>query len=191
MKRPALNEKTSLDDFKQFYWLKEELQLFCKENGIYAGGSKIDISKRIEHFLKTGQKIKTPDVKSSRSVSDNRNYSEITVHTMIGENYKSSEPLRDFFESIIGKQFKFTVVFQQFCKNNPNKTYQDAINFWHKNRNRKTFKIAPQFEYNTYIRDFIAANKGKKLSDAILCWKYKKSLRGDNKYADADLSALK
>ena len=66
-----------------------------------------------------------------------------------------------------------------------------AINFWHKNRNRKTFKIAPQFEYNTYIRDFIAANKGKKLSDAILCWKYKKSLRGDNKYADADLSALK
>ena len=190
MKRPILNKEISLDDFEQFYWLKEELQLFCKRNGIHAYGPKIDIAKRIENFLKTGRKVKMSDKKSSNSISDKRDYSNITINTKIGENYKSSEPLRDYFESIIGKQFKFTVVFQQFCKNNPDKTYKDAIDFWYKNKDFKTTKIAPQFEYNTYIRDFMAVNKGKKISDAILCWKYKKSLRGNNKYCDSDLIAL-
>lgn len=191
MKRPDLHEKISLDDFKQFYWLKEELQAFCKQNDIHANGSKIDIAKRIEHFLKTGKKLYTSDIKSSNILPDKRNYKNITVHTKIGENYKSSEPLRDFFESIIGKQFTFTVAFQQFCKTHPEKTYQDAIDFWYENRNKKTIKIAPQFEYNTYIRDFMAANKGKKLSEAIACWKYKKSLPGNNKYNDSDLIVLK
>lgn len=42
--------------------------------------------------------------------------------------------------------------------------------------------IGKQFEYNTYIRDFFADNKGASLDDAIRCWKYKKSLKGQNKY---------
>lgn len=190
MERPPLNKEILLDDFKEFYWLKEELQIFCKQNGIYASGSKIDIAKRIEIFLKSGRKIQKADLKSATKISDNRDYSTVTVNTKIGPNYTSSQPLRAFFESIIGKQFRFTVAFQQFCKNNPNKTYQDAIDFWYKNTAVKNKKIAPQFEYNTYIRDFMAANTDKKLSDAILCWKYKKSLRGNNKYSKADLIAL-
>ena len=33
-------------------------------------------------------------------------------------------------------------------------------------------------------------NKGKSLSDAIACWKYKKSIAGHNRYERADLVAL-
>ena len=39
-------------------------------------------------------------------------------------------------------------------------------------KNGKT-KIDKQFEYNTYIRDFFADNRGKSLDEAIKCWKYK------------------
>lgn len=191
MKRPVLNKEISIDDFKQFYWLKQELQDFCKKNEIHSNGAKIEIAKRIECFLNTGEKTKLSNLKSSKQTSDKRNYKNITTETKIGKNYKSSEPLRDFFESIIGKQFKFKVAFQSFCQNNPDKTYQDAIDFWYQNKNVKPKTIEPQFEYNTYIRDFMAANKGDKLSDVIKCWKYKKSLPGNNKYNDSDIIALK
>jgi hypothetical protein len=56
-------------------------------------------------------------------------------------------------------------------------------------KNNKT-KIGKQFEYNTYIRDFFNDNKDKTLDDAIKCWKYKKSLKGHNKYEKNDLIAL-
>ncbi|MFH1089277.1 MAG: DUF6434 domain-containing protein [Candidatus Uhrbacteria bacterium] len=189
MIRPTLNNKISLKDFKQYYWLKDELKSFCKNNGINSTGSKIEIAKKVESFLNTGIKkqISSPKIISS----DKRDYKNITTETKIGKNYKSTEPLRNFFESIIGKPFKFTVAFQKFCQNNPNKTYQDTIAFWHKNKNIKTKKIAPQFEYNTYIRNFFTANKNKKLSEAIICWKHKKSLPGNNKYNDSDLIVLK
>ena len=56
-------------------------------------------------------------------------------------------------------------------------------------KNNKT-TIDKQFEYNTYIRDFFNDNKDKTLDDAIKCWKYKKSLKGSNKYEKEDLKIL-
>ena len=50
--------------------------------------------------------------------------------------------------------------------------------------------IGRQFEYNTYVRDFFADNKGRPLADAIKCWRYKKSLQGHNRYERSDLQAL-
>lgn len=47
-----------------------------------------------------------------------------------------------------------------------------------------------QFEYNTYIRDFFADNKGKSLEEAITCWKYKKGLQGHKRYEKTDFVAL-
>ena len=42
----------------------------------------------------------------------------------------------------------------------------------------------------TYIRDFFEDNAGKTLNDAIKCWKYKKSLKGHNRYEQSDLVVL-
>lgn len=53
---PELNPEITITDFKTHYWLKEELQNFCRKNGIAVTGSKLEISARIEHFLKTGEK---------------------------------------------------------------------------------------------------------------------------------------
>ncbi len=49
--RPNLTKEISIKDFKDYYWLKEELQNFCRENGMSASGSKLEISDRIETFL--------------------------------------------------------------------------------------------------------------------------------------------
>jgi len=54
-KRPNLNKNINLKDFKDFYWLKEELVAFCREIGINSSGGKIDIANRIAEYLKTGK----------------------------------------------------------------------------------------------------------------------------------------
>ena len=90
--RPVLDRNLDSKTFRDYYYLKEELVNFCRENGIPVSGGKIEIDK--------------------------------------------------------------------------------------------------QFEYNTYIRDFFADNKGKSLEEAIQCWKYKKQLQGHNRYERTDLIAI-
>lgn len=78
-------------------------------------------------------------------------------------------------------------------KSNAGKTYEDAINAYYQileDKKKGTTKIDKQFEYNTYIRDFFADNKGKSLDDAIKYWKYKKQLQDHNRYEKSDLIAL-
>ena len=41
-----------------------------------------------------------------------------------------------------------------------------------------------------WIRDFFEENGDKSLEEAIKCWKYKKSLKGHNRYESSDLEAL-
>lgn len=51
--RPEL-KKLKANEFLDSYWLKEELQNFCRENDMSASGSKIEITDRIAIFLETG-----------------------------------------------------------------------------------------------------------------------------------------
>lgn len=118
----------------------------------------------------------------------------IDEDTLIEDNFVCSQKHRAFFESRIGKGFSFNVRFQKWLKANAGKTYKDAIEAYGQivEDNKKNKQpIDSQFEYNTYIRDFFADNKGKSLSDAIACWKYKKSIQGSNRYEKADLAVLK
>ena len=69
------------------------------------------------------------------------------------------------------------------------KTYRDVVCAWYEEEERKkdpTFKkkIAPQFEYNQFTRDFFAdpKNQGKSRSEAIDAWNKIKKLPGSNKY---------
>ena len=56
--RPPLTKSISLEDFQNYYWLKAELQTFCREHGLPASGSKIEITERISHYLHTGKILK-------------------------------------------------------------------------------------------------------------------------------------
>lgn len=118
---------------------------------------------------------------------------QITDDTIIEENLTCSETHRAFFIQRIGKGFSFNVPFQKWLKANAGKTYRGAVEAYHRileeKKNGKT-EISAQFEYNTYIRDFLTENHGRSLEGAIACWKYKKSLPGHNRYEQSDLVAL-
>ena len=193
MSRPELNDKISIDAFISFYWLKEELTAFCKIKGINATGSKVELAERIESFLSTG-KIPVPaNTKTNKPISTfNWNTAVLSLNTTLTDNYKSTENVRAFLTSQVGKHFHFTVDFMTWAKQNKGKTLADAINEWNRQYNLKKDKnykseIAPQFEYNRYMRAFLADNPDKTTKDAMMFWKLKSALRGNNEYAKSDL----
>ena len=49
--KPVLNRNVSVETFEAYYWLKSELQNFCKQNGLKVSGSKEFLNKRICSFL--------------------------------------------------------------------------------------------------------------------------------------------
>jgi hypothetical protein len=192
IERPALTKELKYDIFLQYYYLKEELITFCRENKLSINGGKQDITKRVEHFLKTKEAL-PPLTISKKNVSNNS--CQIKLDSVIEENFVCSEKHRAFFKAEIGNNFSFHVVFQKYLKNNAGRTYSDAVNEWYniqedKKKNKGQSQIDSQFEYNTYIRDFFKENSDKTLKDAIACWKYKKSLAGSNRYEKQDLSAI-
>ena len=53
--RPVLDRNLDSKIFRDYYYLKEELVNFCRENGIPVSGGKIEIADRIAYFLETGK----------------------------------------------------------------------------------------------------------------------------------------
>ncbi|MBG9453701.1 cytoplasmic protein [Lysinibacillus sphaericus] len=183
--RPKLTKDISVDSFNDFYWLKEELQSFCRKNGISASGSKIEISNRIETFLQTGE-IKKPVRKSKAKKIEQQ--VDLSLDTVITESHRCSQNVRAFFKTVLPK-FHFSTYIQNYFKNNVGKTYRDVVDAWNNEEERKkdpSYKknIAPQFEYNQFIRDFFSdpKNQGKSREEAIEAWNTIKKLPGNNKY---------
>ncbi|MFT5718165.1 MAG: hypothetical protein ACI9T7_002370 [Oleiphilaceae bacterium] len=189
--KPTLNKNISPDIFRDYYWLKTELAKFCRDNGLSTTGAKKEIETRIVHYLNTGEKL-SPEKRQGNSSVDTK--ASINLNTLLKDAYKSDQTNRVFFKSIIGERFKFNVMFMKWVKLNPKKTYQEAVDEWLRieadKKSGKSHKIAPQFEYNQYTRDFFIANPGRKRADAITCWKYKKGLPGTNSYEGSDLESL-
>lgn len=185
--RPPLTKSISLEDFQNYYWLKAELQTFCREHGLPASGTKTEITERISHYLTTGKVLKNSSVQKVSKAP--LSYKDLSLQTIITKNHRCSEDVRAFFKEKIGTNFRFTVALQKFFKENVGKTYEDAITFWYEENERKkdpTYKttISAQFEYNRFTRDFFEDpnNKGKAKADAIAAWNEMKAKPGSNVY---------
>ncbi len=185
--RPDVNISLDGKTFKEYYYLKEELIDFCRKNNLQTTGDKLELSERIVNFLDTGKRTYKSHTTRNKMVD------EITLDTIIEENFVCSEKHRAFYKEQIGNSFSFNVTFQKWLKSNVGKTYQDSIDAYYQileDKKKNKISIDKQFEYNTYIRDFFNDNKDKKWEQAIKCWKYKKSLKGHNKYEKEDLKIL-
>jgi hypothetical protein len=195
MEKPKLDIHISIQDLRDFYWYKEELLAFCRYENLDKRGGKIDIANRIETYLKTSAKEKyTKQVSKSTSRFD-WNTEKLTRATIISDNYKNTENVRLFFKEQIGATFKFNVKFMNWMKTAQGQHLGSAIAMWKKinedlRQNNSRKEIAPQFEYNTYMRDFLLDNPKLSRTIAIKCWNIKKLTRGSNKYSKTDLQNI-
>ena len=52
MERPDFSEIKDFDEFCKYYWYREELIKICKELGLKASGSKIELNNVIKKEIK-------------------------------------------------------------------------------------------------------------------------------------------
>ncbi len=192
MDKPNLTKDISLADFNDFYWLKQELVDFCKTVGLPTTGGKIEITNRIRHYLSTGTIIKSQTVKNKSTSTFDWNAELLSPETIITDSYKNGENVRRFFLQEIGSHFSFNVIFMNWIKENVGKTLGEAVIEWHRINELKKDKnyeseIAPQFEYNKYMRAFLKDNPDLSSADAMKYWKLKSAKRGTNEYEKTDL----
>lgn len=176
MTRPKLDLQISAADFLAYYWLKEELLVFCRQHALSTAGSKQELTERITVFLTTGEKL-TPARQVRRPV---KMPTQFTRDTVIGRNWRCSQALRAFFKQDIGSRFHFDSVMRDFIKTDGvGKNLQQAIDTWYQAQSqpRTQTDIAPQFEYNAHIRKYMQQNAGATLQEAIVAWKEKKVKR--------------
>lgn len=186
--KPKLTIKLDGQTFKDYYYLKEELVDFCRKNDLQVTGGKLELIERIAKFLDTGKRIK--NTSTNRRIT---RIDDIFLETKIEENFVCSEKHRSFYKNQIGSSFSFNVAFQKWLKSNSGKSYRDSIDAYYQileDKKKTQTTIDKQFEYNSYIRDFFSDNKDKSLEQAIACWKYKKNLKGHNRYEKEDLNIL-
>ena len=189
--RPELNRQIEPSLFLDFYWLKSELQQFCRQLSIPCSGSKQELTDRIYTYLSEGTIKKA---KGQRRVKEQTKEDELNLEAIIKPGYRSDERHRAFFKEKIGSHFKFNVPFMNWMKSNAGSTYREAVEEWHRidqaKRSGEKFEIGDQFEYNQYMRDFFSSNPEQSRQAAILCWREKRSRPGSNKYEESDLQWL-
>ena len=181
MTRPELNQQISPQDFLSFYWLKEELIIFLRAQGLSTAGSKQDLTARISRFLGTGTIEKSAPRKSAKRTDMP---TPLTRHSLIGSGWRCSQELRAFFEREIGPHFHFDGVMRDFIHRGVGKTLQEAIETWETAQRQPAHEkpIAPQFEYNRHVREYFKTHPGAPLAEAIQDWKSKKQDQRSTKY---------
>ena len=185
--RPLLREEMSLSDFREYYWMKADLIAFARRLGLRTHGYKPELVARIERRLRGLPDSKV--TKSAASSAAGRDSDKPLRRATPVVSYKSDDRTRAFFEEEIGPRFHFTYHLNQYRLHNPGLTYGALVDEWvaeYQRRRKPGYEapIAPQGEYNRYVRAFFAdpANKGKTLRDVVEAWKKAKRARGDRRY---------
>lgn len=194
MKRPALFDIKTEQELRKWYWLKQELVDYCKAVKISYIGNKAAITDRIAQVLEAGTiEVAEPIKKAKVTSTFNWAKEELTLETVITDSYRNGPNVRRFFQSQLGKKFKFNIPFMDWMKTNYGKTLKDAVEKWKEFellKKDKNFKstIPSSNQYNQYMRDFFADNPDKTIKDARKFWLLKRSLPGSNKYERTDLN---
>ena len=111
--RPDLNTQLNGNTFRSFYYLKEELVAFCRENHLPVSGGKLELTERIAYFLDTG-KVQEGASRTARKPV----IGVIDEETAIEPDFVCSEKHRAFFKEKIVNGFSFNVTFHKWLKSN-------------------------------------------------------------------------
>ena len=152
--RPQPTGELSAQDFVRWYWTKTELVAFARSLGLSAGGSKIELTDRIRARL-AGEPPPVDGVAVRTRLTG-----PLTADTVIPPGVVLSQVLRDWFTQQVGPSFRFNESLRQFLANGSGRTLGEAVDHYLATRGLPTADIAPQFEYNRFVRSWRAANPG-------------------------------
>lgn len=173
--RPALKSDLSGAEFRRWYWTTAELASFARSLGTRTGGNKEELTQRLVDHL---------DGRASRAPRAVRRSSEhlqgpLTGATVIPRGQRCSQPLRQWFRSEIGPQFRFDRAMRDFFAAATGFTLDDAVAHWHQTRGQEPEPIGPQFELNRFTRWWYAEHPRGDRAHLTAAWREYRSLPVD------------
>jgi SAP domain-containing new25/Domain of unknown function (DUF6434) len=180
--RPPLARSLDATEFRRWYWLKQELLDFAKQEGIATSGDKPTLSNRIALFL-TGvdaQQISTT-IRTARHTISRRLPEPLTAETVLGPRQASSQQLRTFFETEIGRRFSYDVHMRTFLASDQHKTLGDAVEHWYATRGAAKPETLPQLELVRFTKAWHAANPTGTQVECRAAWQRYKALPIDER----------
>ena len=102
--RPEFDKIISFDEFKKYYWYREELSQICKSLGLEYRGTKQELNDIIEQYFK-GNLIKKSSIKNEK-----KQIETITLDTPLLEcGFSFNAQFREYFSILTDvSPFKFT-----------------------------------------------------------------------------------
>jgi hypothetical protein len=173
MQRPALTRSLTEAEFRAWYWLKQELVLFCRSAGLTTSGSKLDLQARISDLFANRPTAPTPAAKRTAGAMP----ATFTLDTLIGPGWRCNPRLGAFLRSVCGNGFHFNAAMRDFIHHGSGKTLADAAICYHASVRPGTPKpaIPTQLQYNQHFRDFFRDHPGATRQQAIDAWWRKRS----------------
>ncbi len=154
--RPEFNEIKDYDEFCKYYWYREELIKICKDLGLKASGSKIELNEVIKAYL-SGDKILPEKRRLKRKKAT---ITELTLDTGLIEcGFTFGNRFREFFAEQTGvKPFKFNVdlvASAKAVKENGDETFTlgDLLDIYYGIRTYVRYDKSA-LQWNKFVKDF-------------------------------------
>ena len=119
--RPALESIKSSAEFERWYWLNTELLDYCRAHKLGTTGQKRELASRIVFFLDTGTILKPVPKRSNSSFDWGK--AKLTTNTVITDNYRNSQNMREFMKTHVGNHFSFPMNSCNGCATTQVKNY--------------------------------------------------------------------
>ena len=171
--RPSLHPQLAPHTFAAWYWLKAELQAYCRAQGMSAGGSKAELMQRISaHLAGTPVPTAAPH-KTPRAALP----STLSLNTNLQSGWPLNQALREFFVAHLGMPFRFNQALRDLFKNPQGQTLADAVALY-RQTHAQTRSISGQFQFNQHMRDHFAQHPGATREQALQAWRDKRQAAG-------------
>ncbi len=177
MKRPKFSEIKDYEEFCKYYWYRDELIKICKDLGLKASGSKIELNDVIRSYF-SGDKI-LPEKKTIKRKKTT--VKELTLDTGLIEcGFTFGNRFREFYAEQTGvKPFKFNVdmvASTKTVKENGDETFTlgDLLDIYYSKKTYVKYDKSA-LQWNKFVKDFCAddATKiyDKRLRAAAALWR--------------------
>ena len=167
MTRPTLMPDLGADTFAAWYWLKQELQAFCRQQGWPASGSKAELMQRVHAGL-AGRVLPAPVSPRVRVAATLP--AVLTPDTRVAPGWRLNLALRAFFVQHLGPGFRFNQALRDFFHDPQDRTLGEALSLWRAAQQEPPAAIERQFQFNQYVRDYFAQHPGATRAQMLQAW---------------------
>lgn len=170
MLRPEFDSLKDYAEFSKYYWYRDELIRICKDHGLKADGSKIELNKVIEAYFSGEMILPT---KKKRTRVQKKTVSELTLDTGLIEcGFTFGNRFREFFRQQTGEEnFKFNVdmvATVKAVKENSDEdfTLGDLLDIYYGKKVYATYDKSA-LQWNKFVKDFCEDEATKVFSERL------------------------